>query len=242
MKNMKAGRLLLLLLCAPLQAADLPDLLRRPPAEAAQAAIKRLPAAAQTELFTLYARYRDLVERRGAEGWRSGLLTEDIMETPGADVLPARQLEETLRKRTEEVSKLETRLAKTDTAGLRRSLEAARLSLEALRRQDARPKGTCLDWSDAAWADFSAANPKYWEVSDVQRQARPFHTGARLCAAAGPRAVCLVFDPWARGEADVHEQGAWDEDSPLGRLPADFFMHELPEPKPQRPARARGAR
>ena len=51
------------------------------------------------------------------------------------------------------------------------------------------------------------------------------------CAAAG-RTVCLVFDPWQRGQADVHEFGDWSRDIYAGRIPADFFLHELPEPRP----------
>ena len=210
-----------------------PDLLREAPAKAAQAAVRRLPNEIQSELFTLYARYQDLVANRSEEGWRGGLLTSEIIETP-RDYQPARQIEQSMRRSSAEIADLEKRLARAEpgpAARLRRSLEEAKLSLDLQRRAYSREKGTCLDWSDAVWAEIFAARPRHWTVVDRERQARPFHAAAVLCPLAGPQASCLVLDPWERGRADVYEQRSWDEGSFSGIIAADFFLHELPEPK-----------
>ena len=138
-----------------------------------------------------------------------------------------------------------------------REREAARLRLAALRGALARSKGTCLDWSDLVWAELGRLKPEHWSVRDRERTARPFHTAAVLCSPSvleqdtacadstpgrcleAGRQVCLVFDPWQRGQADVYEFGAWNRDLFAGRVPADFFLHELPEPKPARAPKAK---
>lgn len=221
------------------QAPDLPRLLREPGPTAAQAAVKRLPAEAQTELFTLYARYSELVSDRVETGWRAGLISEQGVKATQDDSLPARQLEEAARGREAEIRTIEKKLEKPDPATveeLRRRREAAGARLLALRGALARAKGTCLDWSDLVWAELSRRDPEHWTVDDRERAARPFHTGAVLCA----ETVCLVFDPWQRGQADVYEFKEWDRDVYAGRVPADFFLHDLPEPPPaRRPSRSR---
>ena len=253
---------LLVFLASPGRAEEtgLSGLLREPPAIAAQAAVKTLPAEAQIELFTLYARYNDVVSKRMDEGWRAGLLSDEGTKASQDDMLPARQLEEAIRSRETAIKALTKRLEKPEleTEGrLRRELEAAQLRLAALRDALARSQGTCLDWSDLVWAELGRLKPEHWSVRDRERTVRPFHTGAALCSPPAPepenacsdatpgrcleagRQVCLAFDPWQRGQADVYELGAWDRSPFAGRLPADFFLHELPEPKP---ARARQAK
>jgi hypothetical protein len=238
----------------------LSGLLREPPAVAAQAAVKALPAEAQTELFTLYGRYSDTVSKRLDEGWHAGLLIDEGNKTSQEDTLPARQLEEAIKNRENEIKALTKRLEKPDPdtePSLRRQREAARMRLSALRGALDRSKGTCQDWSDLIWADLGRLKPEYWAIQDRERSERPFHTGAVLCSPPASeeadnacsdstpgrcleagRQVCLVFDPWQRGEADVYEFGAWDRGLFAGRMPADFFLHELPEPRRARAPRA----
>ncbi|MCX5797468.1 MAG: hypothetical protein NTY77_18405 [Elusimicrobia bacterium] len=240
--------------------AGLAGLLREPPAVAAQAAVKALPTEAQLELFTLYARYNEVVSKRMDEGWRVGLLSDEGTKVSQDDTLPARQLEEAVRSRETEVKSLAKQVEQPEVengARLRRELAAAQLRLAALRGALARSKGTCLDWSDLVWAELGRLKPEHWSIQDRERAGRPFHTGAVLCSPPASeeepvcsdsapgrcleagRQVCLVFDPWQRGQADVYELGAWDGGRSAGRVPADFFLHDLPEP---RPARARKAR
>ena len=250
-----AASLLLVLLAPPGRAdeAALSGLLREPPAVAAQAAVKALPAAAQVELFTLYARYNELVSKRVDEGWRAGLLSDEGTKASQDDTLPARQLEEAASNREAEIKSLGKRLEKPEpetVTRLRRDREAAQVRLVALRRALARAQGTCLDWSDLVWAELIRLKPEHWSVRDQERGVRPFHTGAVLCSppaseedsscsgstpsrcAAAGRKVCLVCDPWQRGQADVYEFGDWNRNIYAGRIPADFFLHELPEPRP----------
>jgi len=242
----------------PVRAAAiaLPDALE-PPTFAAQAAITALPVGAQEELFTLYARYGDAVSTRRDEGWRAELLSDESTEAAQKNTLPARQLEESVQNRLREIAKLDQELAQADPATASRLLERRRTAqtrLKILRADLARPKGTCLDWSDMTWAQLRALKPKHWSVRDQQRRTRPFHTAAVLCSAPAAQVgegddcasgspgpcpltahACLVFDPWPRGQADVYEFGPWDNGSFDRRLPADFFLHQLPEPRPVQP-------
>lgn len=225
----------LALLAAPGRGGEpgLANLLREPGPVAAQAAVKALPAAAQTELFTLYARYNELVSEKMEAGWRPGLISDQGVKATQDDTLPARQLEDAARSREAEIRSLDKKLEKPDlaTAGrLRRQREAAQARLLALRGALARAKGTCLDWSDLVWAELVRMDPEHWSVADRERAARPFHTGAALCSGS----CCLVFDPWRRGQADAYELKEWDRDVHAGRIPADFFLHDLPEPPPVR--------
>ncbi|MBI5240899.1 MAG: hypothetical protein HY926_10540 [Elusimicrobia bacterium] len=215
------------------------NLLREPGSVAGPAAVKSLPAAAQTELFTLYARYNELVSAHMEEGWRAGLISDQGTKTTQDDTLPARQLAQAVRSREAEIRALDKKLEKPDPRSvvrLRRERDAVQARILALRGALARPKGTCLDWSDLVWAELVRLDPEHWSVSDRERAARPFHTGAVLCAGQ----ICLVFDPWQRGQADVFEFREWDRDAYAGRIPADFFLHDLPEPPTERrPSRAR---
>jgi hypothetical protein len=227
----------------------LSGLLREPGSVAAQAAVKALPEPAQTELFTLYARYNELVSNHVEEGWRAGLLSDEGTKTTQDDTLPVRQLEESARSREAQIQALDKKLERPDpgtVVRLRQDRDAAQARLIALRSALARAKGTCLDWSDLVWAELSRQNPQYWSVTDRERVARPFHTGAVLCSQNTPesdsRQVCLVFDPWQRGQADVYEAGEWDRDPYAGRIPADFFLHDLPEPRTAARRRAPKAR
>jgi len=240
---------LLVLLARPGRAEEtgLSGRLREPPAVAAQAAVKALPDEAQVELFTLYARYNDVVSQRMDEGWRAGLIRDEGAKASQDDTLPARQLEAAIHGREAAIKTLTKRLETPDPAAearLRRELEDAQLRLASLRRALARSKGNCLDWLDLVWAELGRLKPEQWSIRDRERTERPFHTGAVLCSPPssdcpdsepGPcRQVCLVFDPWQRGQADVYEFGAWDRGNAFGRVPADFFLHELPEPEPVR--------
>jgi hypothetical protein len=215
--------------------------------------VKALPAAAQIELFTLYARYNEAVSKRMDEGWRAGLLSDEGTKASQDDTLPARQIEEAVSNREAEIKSLGKRLEKPEpetVTRLRRERESAQTRLAALRNALTRAKGSCLDWSDLVWAEMSRLQPEHWSVRDRERGARPFHTGAVLCSppaseedgscsdsmpggcSAAGRRICLVFDPWQRGQADVYEFGDWSRDIYAGRIPADFFLHELPEPRP----------
>jgi hypothetical protein len=238
----------------------LSGLLRESPTVAAQAAVKALPQEAQLELFTLYARYNEAVSNRMDEGWRAGLIGDEDAKTSQDDTLPARQIEEAIRSREAAIKTLSKQMEKPDPdseARLHRDLESAQLRLASLRDALTRPKGTCRDWSDLVWAELGRLKPENWSVQDRERTARPFHTGAVLCSppisedmeacsdSAPSRClgtesrVCLVFDPWQRGQADVYEFGSWDRDIYAARVPADFFLHDLPEPKPVRTRKAR---
>ena len=163
------------------------------------------------------------------------ILIEDIDEPSQ----PARLLEEAVAKRREEIAALEESLGKTgpelpDHAKTRRRIEAKKAELEAALRKSSREKGVCRDWSDAVWSELNAMDLEYWTVEDRRREARPFHTGAVVCSIEEDRrrSVCLVFDPWEEGKADAFALEAWDARAPGGRLPAAYFLHDLPEKTP----------
>jgi hypothetical protein len=71
-----------------LAAASPSDLLREPPAVAAEAMVKGQPLEAQAELFSLYARYVEIVTQRRDEGWHAGLLSGEIVETTSDNPRP----------------------------------------------------------------------------------------------------------------------------------------------------------
>jgi hypothetical protein len=136
-----------------------------------------------------------------------------------------------------------------------RRISAAKSEATALHDAYSRSKGLCLDWSDLVWAELGRLKPEHWDIRDQERQTRPFHTGAVLCpepasddeeegrvctsGAGGCREPqpCLVFDPWQSGKAEVYEFSSWDRGSFSDRVPADFFLHELPEPRHVKKAR-----
>lgn len=193
------------------------------------------PKPSLVELRRLYARYADVVQKRLEEGWRGGLLSGSLIESSGASELPARQLEEALKNRERELRLLEAESRKegrTPAAEERLSLrlKAKKIELRALRRDAQQPKGTCLDWSDEVWADLSRLELEDWSLRDETRETSPRHTAAVACTPAEEPEVCLALDPWKRGEADVYEYHSWRRGSFEGRLPATFFLHQLPEP------------
>lgn len=227
--------LLLCLLAVPGEALTPTRRFREDPAAGAQQRLKQEPEEAQTQLYLLYARYAETVSRRLEEGWRSGLLSGELVEQPEEAQLPARQLEEALRKRNRELRAMEGQIK---AAGSRREgeklldrLEEKKAALRPLLRIDARSKGTCRDWSDQVWADLNKLAPEDWSISDETREARPYHTAAVACTPKEDPELCLVFDPWETGEPAVYEYKAWNEGSFETRLTADFFLHQLPEPK-----------
>ena len=193
-----------------------------------------LPEAAQTELFSLYARYREAVADHMDKGWSPRLLSGDIVEASANRPTPARQIETSIHKRDREIRDLQMQLdqagPQADTSRLRDRLDVVRAERESLRDAYSRPKGTCLDWSDLVWAELGRLKPEHWSLHEETRKARPFHTGAVLCTSPGPARICLAFDPWPEGRADVYEFGSWNQGSFAARLPADFFLHQLPQP------------
>lgn len=209
------------------------------PALRARAVLDALPVEARVELRKMYFRYADVVSRRLDQGWRSGVLTEAVIEDIDVPFQPARLLEEAVAKRRKEVEALEETLGKSgperpDYGKTRRRIEDKKEELKAARKKSSREKGICRDWSDVVWSELTAMNPEHWTVEDRRRQARPFHTGAVVCSVGEDerRAVCLVFDPWEEGRADAFAFEAWDAHETGGRIPADYFLHGLPEKVP----------
>lgn len=203
-----------------------------------QAALRGLEREAQEELFTLFRRYNDTVARRVEEGWFSGLLSDDLVARPEDNHLPARQIEEALAKRERELKallrELEAVRGRVGENAARQRVAAKRKEVSEWRSASKRAKGLCIDWSDAVWADLIKARAEQWDIRDRRRSRRPFHTAAVACAPADEPTVCLVFDPWESGRADVYPLADWDEGSFQTRLPGEFFIHELPEPKRKR--------
>ena len=46
------------------------------------------------------------------------------------------------------------------------------------------------------------------------------------------RPVCLAFDPWTEGKPSVYAYRAWDAKEAGARIPAEYFLHGLPEKAP----------
>jgi len=221
-------------LCAP-AAAEAPG----GAALRARTILDALPAEARVELRRMYLRYADAVSRRLEQGWRGGVLTEAVIEDVAEPFQPARLLEEAAAKRRKEIAALEESLSKNgpgrpDYAKTRRRIEDKKAELKATLAKSSRDKGICRDWSDAVWSELNALGPSHWTVEDRRREARPFHTAAVLCSLDDDRrrSVCLVFDPWDEGKADAFAFEAWDARDPGGRIPADYFLHGLPEKAP----------
>jgi len=194
---------------------------------------------ARAELRRLYFRYVDVVSQRLDQGWKEGVLTEAVIEDVDEPFQPARLLASAVQKRQKEVLSLEKTLSKSppDSAEykpLRRRLDAKNAELKAAGAKLGREKGLCRDWSDLIWAEITALSPSYWTVEDRRRQARPFHTGAVLCASQedDSHPACLVFDPWEEGKPEVFAFEAWDSRDLGGTIPADYFLHVLPEKAP----------
>jgi hypothetical protein len=227
--------LLAVLLAAPAGATDLdaPGV----PAQRAREAIDALPVESRVELRKMYMHYREEVARLLDQGWESGLLSDAVIEDVDEPFQPARLLEDAHTARRKELDALQASLDKTsrdstDYGKLLHKIEAKKDEVDALRRKLKREKGICRDWSDAVWYVLTQLNPDDWTVDDRRRNARPFHTAAVACAPADQPTVCLAFDPWAEGKPDVIAFAAWDENESGGRLPADYFLHGLPEKVP----------
>ncbi|MFI5345399.1 MAG: hypothetical protein ACHQ51_03390 [Elusimicrobiota bacterium] len=227
--------LLALLMISPASALDT-DAPGRP-ALRAREAIEALPVEARVELREMYFRYRDEVSRRLDQGWESGLLNDAVIEDVDEPFQPARLLEDALASRRKELADLQDAFAKTtrdapEYGKLARKVEEKKTAVEKLKRKLRREIGICRDWSDDVWSLLTKMNLDNWNVDDRRRTAPPFHTAAVACAPADDPTVCLAFDPWVGGQAQIYAFNAWDDKEPGGRIPADYFLHGLPEKAP----------
>lgn len=228
--------LLLALLMTPPAAAldvDAPG----PPALRARASIEALPVEARVELRRMFLRYREEVARRLEQGWEAGLLNDAVIEDVDEPFQPARLLEDAEKNRKKELAALEAALKKSSADANEHGKLLAKLrdkqdDLERLRRKLGREKGICRDWSDDVWDLLTKMNLDNWTVDDRRRTARPYHTAAVACAPVEAPTACLAFDPWSEGQAQVYAFPAWDAHEPGGRVPADYFLHGLPEKSP----------
>lgn len=225
-----------LLLAFPASAQEAETGLR---AQKTREQIDALPAPARVELKKMYRRYKDVVARRLTSGWRTGVLSEAVIEDIDEPFQPARLIESMIELRKAEVAKIQEALkalASDDPYNdkrLRAALEAKREQLRALVAENKREKGLCRDWSDQIWSEFMSMNLEYWGARDERRATRPYHTAAVACSPADSPALCLVFDPWEDGRPNVFDYGAWDESAPGGRFPAVYFLHDLPDKLPK---------
>ncbi|MDE2510258.1 MAG: hypothetical protein KGL74_03965 [Elusimicrobia bacterium] len=227
--------LLVLLAAAPSAAldADAPGL----PAQRAREAIDALPVEARVELRRMFFQYRDEVTRRLDQGWEYGLLNDAVIEDVDEPFQPARLLEDALKSRRKELADDEDLLSKTprdsaDYGRAARKVDAKKEDVDRLSRKLRREIGICRDWSDDVWSLLTKMNLDDWAVDDRRRTAPPYHTAAVACAPEDQPTVCLAFDPWATGQPQIYAYSAWDDKSPGGRIPADYFMHGLPEKVP----------
>lgn len=235
---MSLPALLLLLLAAPASCERLSRLTDKDPLRGhmtiVEEALISLPREAQGELFTLYARYNEAVQKRIEDGWYTGLLTGELVEQPDVIHLPARQTEQALEKRRRELTSLEAELKKVEgraaSTPLFEKVKAKKLEVRRARKADDRAKGLCLDWSDMVWAELVKTSPEHWRVKDERRAAAPFHTSAVVCTPQEEPELCLAFDPWESGRADVFEFRDWDQASTKARIAPEFFLHQLPDP------------
>lgn len=227
--------LLALLTISPAAALDVDA--PGPPALRARAAIEALPVEARVELRKMFLRYREEVARRLEQGWEPGLLNDAVIEDVDEPFQPARLMEDAEKNRKKELTALEAALKKSDADAAEHGKRMAKLrdkqdDLDRLRRKLGREKGICRDWSDDVWSLLTKMNLDDWTVDDRRRTARPYHTAAVACAPIDEPTVCLAFDPWSEGQAQVYAFPAWDGHEPGGRVPADYFLHGLPEKAP----------
>jgi hypothetical protein len=228
--------LLLVLLIAP--AAGAVDL-EEPgaPALHARDAIQALPVEARLELRRMYLSYRDQVAKRLEQGWTPALLSDAVIEDVDDPFQPARLLDDSAKNRKKFLNDQESALTKMDRDSpeygrqLRR-IEAETEVVDRARKRNTREKGICRDWSDDVWYLLTKMNPDSWTVDDRRRSSRPFHTAAVACSPQENPTVCLAFDPWTEGKPSVYAYGAWDAQEAGGRLPAEYFLHGLPEKAP----------
>jgi len=229
---------LVLLLALPASAEEAETGLR---AQKAREMVDALPVEARVELRKMYRRYKDTVTRKLDAGWRTGVLSEAVIEDVDEPFQPARLVAGMIELRKQEVAKIQESLkglASDDPYNdkrLRAALETKRQELAALISRDKREKGLCRDWSDQIWSEFVAMELEHWGPRDERRATRPYHTAAVACSPADSPTVCLVFDPWKDGRPSVFAYRAWDESAPGGRFPAEYFLHVLPDKVEKKP-------
>ncbi|MFI5362993.1 MAG: hypothetical protein ACHQ49_13565 [Elusimicrobiota bacterium] len=228
--------LLLFLLLAP--AAGALDA-ERPGAPAARArdAIEALPVEARVELRRMYMAYAEEVAARVDQGWTPGLLSDAVIEDVDDPFQPGRLLEDADNDHRRKSAAADAELAKLGAdsaayAAQARRADDERKAYDGAHRRNARGKGICRDWSDDVWFILARTNPDEWAVDDRRRGARPYHSAAVACSPQENPSVCLAFDPWAEGKPSMYAYPAWDAKEPGGRLPAEFFLHGLPEKSP----------
>lgn len=232
---MRALSFALLLACSAAATASAQKAETGPRAQKARELVDALPVEARVELKKMYRRYKDVVARKLESGWRTGILSEAVIEDVDEPFQPARLVSGMIELRKQEVAKLQEALkalASDDPYNdkrLRAALEAKLEELRSLVSRNKREKGLCRDWSDQIWSEFMSLDLEYWGVRDERRAARPYHTAVVACSPADSPAVCLVFDPWEDGRPNVFAYEAWDESAPGGRFPAEYFLHGLPD-------------
>lgn len=207
------------------------------PALHARDVIETLPLEARLELRRMYMKYREEVAARMEQGWSSGLLSDAVIEDVDDPFQPARLLEESEKNRRQHLADQEAALAKMSRDSTDYGRQLARIENEKevvarARRKNAREKGICRDWSDDVWYLLTKMGLDQWTVDDRRRESRPFHTAAVACSPQEDPRVCLVFDPWTEGKPSVYAYAAWDAKDPGGRIPAEYFLHGLPEKAP----------
>ena len=207
------------------------------PAMRAKNAIESLPLDARLELRRMYMKYREQVAKRLEQGWTPGLLSEAVIEDADDPFQSARLLEESEKNRRKFLADLQAKLAtmSPDDAAYGRQMrriDAETEVVERAKKKNAREKGICRDWSDDVWFLLTQMNLDQWTVDDRRRTSRPFHTAAVACAPQEDPTVCLAFDPWTEGKPSVYSFRAWDAKEAGARLPAEYFLHGLPEKAP----------
>jgi len=210
-------------------------------AQKAREFVDSLPVEARVELKKMYRRYKDLIGKKLDAGWQTGVLSEAVIENVDEPFQPARLLTGMITLRQKELAALEeklTRVAHDDPYNdkrVRGAIFDKKVELNRLVSLNKREKGLCRDWSDILWFEFTNMELEHWAPRDERRTARPYHTGAVVCAPVEAPSVCLVFDPWADGRPSVFDFMAWDENGPGGRFPAEYFLHSLPDKVEKKP-------
>lgn len=226
---------LVLLLAAPAGAVDMEE--PGAPALRAKNAIEALPLEARLELRRMYMRYRDEVAKRVEQGWTPSLLSEAVIEDADDPFQSARLLEDAEKNRRKFLADLQAKLATLSRDDIEYGRQMRRIDnekevVERAIKKNSREKGICRDWSDDVWFLLTQMNLDQWTVDDRRRTSRPFHTAAIVCSPQDDPTVCLAFDPWAEGKPSVYAFNAWDAKEPGARLPAEYFIHGLPEKAP----------
>jgi hypothetical protein len=210
-------------------------------AQQARELVDALPAGARVELKKMYRRYKDAVARKLEAGWRTGVISEAVIEDVDEPFQPARLVEGMIEARKNEIARLQEALVALGAdeprkeKRLRANHEDKRDELARLVYRSKREKGLCRDWSDLIWSEFVSMDLEYWGARDERRATRPYHTAAVACSPADSPSVCLAFDPWEDGRPSVFAYGAWDESAPGGRFPAEYLLHGLPDRVEKKP-------